>query len=297
MDLLRKLLRRSPGKTTQGAIPERRHTAPQAAPPPPTPPPEPHEPGIIKIKRRSGTSAPLRIEAETLRGADLHGRDFSEGVFDGLDLSGANLAGCGLMNASFRNTNLQDANLSEVITQKAAYVQGASFYGANLANARIADAKMEYTQFDSANLENADFTGSVLGCTFRSAKLKNANFSGADLTKSTFGRVTDPFRYDAATRWPPRFSPGDIGKPAFEGKCPRCGTPCRTEPAPFSPYVRLYRCPKLHFVGVQCSSCEEDVLRWVEDLDYSVHTECPSCAHASTGIPKDWWYRNIGNQK
>src|ERR1039457_2324646 len=222
MHLLIKLFRRWQHKRTQGAIPLR--PTPSTAAPPPAPPPEPDEPGVIKIKRRSGKSAPLRIEAETLRGVDLHGRDLSEGVFDGLDLSGANLSGCGLMNASFRNATLQDANLSEVITQKAAYVQGASFYGANLANGKITGTNMEYTQFDSANLENADFTGSVLGCTFRSAKLKNANFSGADLTKSTFGRLADPVRYNAATRWPPRFAPSDIGKPAVDGQRLRCRT-------------------------------------------------------------------------
>ena len=50
---------------------------------------------------------------------------------------------------------------------------------------------MEHTKFDSANLENADFTGSVLGtsCTFRNANLKNANFSNADLTKSSLAHA------------------------------------------------------------------------------------------------------------
>jgi hypothetical protein len=259
------------------------------------------ERGIIKIQRRypgrDNSAGPLRIEAERLRGADLHGRDLSNGVFDGLDLSGANLVGCSLMDSSFKNADLQGANLSQVITQKEAYVQGVSFDGTNLANAKIIGTKLQYTSFDSANLENADFANSVLdNCSFRYAKLKNTDFSDADLTNSTFARVSDPLRYIAATRWPPRFSPSDIGKPGFEGRCPRCGTPCRLEPAPFSPYVQLYRCPQRHFVGVQCPACHKDVLRWVGDMNHTVHTECPGCTHSSTGIPKDWWHRNIGWQ-
>src|SRR5258708_6933694 len=84
-------------------------------------------------------------------------------------------------------------------------------------------------------------------------------------------------------------------KPAFI--CPICASACRTEQAPFSQYVTLHRCPQQHFVGVECASCKQGVMNHVGDLDFTVHTKCPNCAHQSSGIPKDWWYRNAAKRQ
>lgn len=84
-------------------------------------------------------------------------------------------------------------------------------------------------------------------------------------------------------------------RPAFS--CPICASTCRTEQAPFSQYVTLHRCPQQHFVGVECASCKQGVMNHVGDLDFTVHTKCPSCGHQSSGIPKDWWYRNAAKRQ
>jgi hypothetical protein len=75
--------------------------------------------------------------------------------------------------------------------------------------------------------------------------------------------------------------------------CPVCASACGVEPSPFSQYVNLYRCPQQHFLGVQCGSCHQGLMKHVEDLDTTVHTKCVSCGWQSSGISKEWWYHNV----
>lgn len=79
--------------------------------------------------------------------------------------------------------------------------------------------------------------------------------------------------------------------------CPVCASACRREDAPFSKYVTLHRCPRQHFLGVECASCGKSFMDHVADLDFTVHTKCGRCGHQSTGIPKDWWYHNINKNQ
>jgi len=90
-------------------------------------------------------------------------------------------------------------------------------------------------------------------------------------------------------------SPGYVSVDAHTTSfnCPVCGSACGVEPSQFSKYVNLYRCPQQHFLGVQCGSCHQGLMERVNDLDTTVHTKCASCGWLSTGISKEWWYRNI----
>jgi len=80
---------------------------------------------------------------------------------------------------------------------------------------------------------------------------------------------------------------------SFQGNCPKCGDRCRLEISPFSANVSIYRCVRGHFTAVQCAACKKNVMVWAGDLDYSVQAQCAGCKWSSTGIPKEWWHKNV----
>ncbi len=114
-------------------------------------------------------------------GADLRGADFSGAKLDGCNFDGAQLVG-----AKFEN--LKSAHES---TFKNAILKHANFRGAGY---------MDYSKFDGAVLDNADFSASYIdGASFKNASLRNAkflkthieraNFQGADLSSADFSEV------------------------------------------------------------------------------------------------------------
>jgi uncharacterized protein YjbI with pentapeptide repeats len=159
----------------------------------------------------SGTN----LKHANLSGANLHGVKLV-----GADLTDANLANADLtfawfIRANFTHANLSGATLQTIVTSRgmentpaeAATFVGAdlsdsndtvhfSFYdmrGANFSHAHMtvvmANQSMGLlrSEFNSSNLEGADFSGAGLGhLTFRFAKLRGANFRGADLSYVDF---------------------------------------------------------------------------------------------------------------
>lgn len=118
----------------------------------------------------------LAMDDLDLRGADLHGLDFS--VMDALtaDLTGANLAG-----ASFAQMNLTGARFA------GANLRGAICFEAGLSAALLAGADLSETVLYSADLTNADLRGADLQCAVLDfADLTGADLSGADLRGASF---------------------------------------------------------------------------------------------------------------
>ena len=246
----------------------------------------------IAIKRTRGEELILRLGSGSLSGSNLSRKDLSEAVFDGMDLSRANLEGCLLGRTQFANTNLAGANLSGAIS-----ADSPRFRGANLTSANLSKSEWMSADFDGSSLENADFSGSRLyACNFRKANLQNTNFCGTIFEHGFLPPLLHPVKYDANTKWPRGFSPERIGGTGFDGLCVKCKTRCVVQTAPFSEHTKVYKCKTHGIVAVQCPSCEKDVLRRVEDLDVTVHTECVTCGHTSTGVPKKWWEDTLGDQ-
>jgi len=75
--------------------------------------------------------------------------------------------------------------------------------------------------------------------------------------------------------------------------CPSCGAQCTSEQSPFSEYVNVIRCPKCQHIAVECGSCRKGTMQALSMLVHTVETKCNSCGWYSTGIPRDWWLRNI----
>jgi len=160
-----------------------------------------------------------------LSGANLSGANLTEANLHGVKLVGANLTGADLtkadltftwiMRANFTHARLRGATMQTVVTSTGmdnTPDQAAIFVGADLSDASItvhfsfddmreadfsnghmtvvmANQSMGLlrTEFISAKLLNANFTGAGLGhVSFRFAKLNDAHFNGADLRNTEF---------------------------------------------------------------------------------------------------------------
>ena len=84
-----------------------------------------------------------------------------------------NLQGCQLENADLSGQNMWFGNFT-----------GANLTNANLSNAQIGDAVFENAQMQGADLSNSD-QGGAMGPNFNNADLQNANFTGSSIA-STF---------------------------------------------------------------------------------------------------------------
>jgi uncharacterized protein YjbI with pentapeptide repeats len=71
-------------------------------------------PPRIEIKEKETGRAICRLEAESLAGADLSGRDLTRADFCGADLRGANLEGARVHGADFAGANLEGARMAGV---------------------------------------------------------------------------------------------------------------------------------------------------------------------------------------
>ncbi|HJS85105.1 MAG TPA: pentapeptide repeat-containing protein [Acetobacteraceae bacterium] len=162
----------------------------------------------------------LDLSGLNLSGVDLSAADLSGAKLVGTNLAGANLSGALLnlawiMGANFDRANLSDAVLETLVVSaglQTTPAEAASFVNANLSGAHImarfslddmrganfshaqmaADMRNQsmgliHTDFSSAKLNGANFSGAALGhVSFRFADLAGANFSGADLRHADF---------------------------------------------------------------------------------------------------------------
>lgn len=84
--------------------------------------------------------------------------------------------------------------------------------------------------------------------------------------------------------------PPSVTAPRDSFSCPDCGSQCSLAVAPFSSAMTVVRCPKGHYTAAMCVACKKGAMTRVSDLDFTVSTVCSACGHASSGIPKKWWY-------
>jgi uncharacterized protein YjbI with pentapeptide repeats len=166
-----------------------------------------------------------------LSGANLHGVKLVGANLTNADLTKADLTFTWIMRANFTRARLHGATMQTVVTstgmdntpdQAAIFVE-ADFSDASITvhfsfddmrGANFSDAHMTVimanqsmgllrTEFISAKLNGADFTGAGLGhVSFRFAKLKGAHFKGADLSHVDFAGadLTDTDFTDAIVR-------------------------------------------------------------------------------------------------
>jgi uncharacterized protein YjbI with pentapeptide repeats len=160
---------------------------------------------MIEIKHKQTGRLLLRVNADSLVGADLHG----------LQLGGADLRGADLQYANF-SPAVSNEHFEDLILAGLLWIDhGASLSDANLYGASLQGASLVYV-----NLKNADLTNANLeGANVAASDLTGANLTGANLASTHFqGRVhykdewaigndlTDVV-YDEHTRWPEGFDP------------------------------------------------------------------------------------------
>jgi phosphatidylinositol-3-phosphatase len=107
--------------------------------------------------------AAYNLSGDDLEYADLQGADLQEADLAGANLQYADLAGANLQGADLAGAHLQYTNLA------GADLEGAGFEGADLRFADLMGAALtgfgpvDHTNFDGANLDNAELTGAVCG--------------------------------------------------------------------------------------------------------------------------------------
>lgn len=118
---------------------------------------------MIIIFDKKGFSAVAELEAHTLVGADLSGRNLANGNFVEMDLRGA----------MFHAATLQDADF------RLAKLDGANFHAANLNGADFRNTSLIGAIFDGAQLQGARFAGARV--TLDAVAVLGAN--GVDITE------------------------------------------------------------------------------------------------------------------
>lgn len=141
-------------------------------------------PDAGRVIRHKDTHAQLlRLDRETLCGADLRGAALAGADLLREDLSGADLRGADLSAADLSRANLRGANLR----------------GADLRHAELVRADLTAAQLAGASLSGADLRGARLAeADLSSADLNGANLYGAQLEHANLAGI----RSDLATSWP-----------------------------------------------------------------------------------------------
>jgi len=181
---------------------------------------------MIEIRDQSGAVL-HRVDADTLRGADLsgavlrraylRGADLRGAKFEGTVLEAADLFAADLREARFNDANLCSANLQAADLREARFAM-TTFRGAHLTCADLSaaylsgqnlesnclvwtrwhDAQLVGTVFRRADLLGADFAGADLrGADFRRARLHGADLGEADLRGARLALA----QFDPSTRW------------------------------------------------------------------------------------------------
>jgi len=102
---------------------------------------------MIEIKHKTTGEILLKVDVETLRGADLSYADLSNANLSGANLHGADLSNADLRNADLSNANLRNADLSNANLSNA-NLHGADLHGANLSNANLHGADLHGANLD-----------------------------------------------------------------------------------------------------------------------------------------------------
>jgi uncharacterized protein YjbI with pentapeptide repeats len=182
---------------------------------------------MIEIKERLTGKLLLRVRADTLTNADLHGAKLRNADLGFQSLAGANLNNANLADAELVKADLAGASL------RGARLERAHLDSSNLTGAVMAQAKLAHADLLRACLIKADLTGAVMtdamlaGAEFTDAimvdadltranltkaNLAGANLEGARLTKAVFKGA----RFDGRTRWPANFEPEQYGATRLE---------------------------------------------------------------------------------
>jgi uncharacterized protein YjbI with pentapeptide repeats len=152
------------------------------------------------------------LENASLEGADLRRADLREANLAGAQLRGAifhqaNLRQARLAGADLRESDLDEASLIQGNLEKCklqgAHLRSADLRSAVLREADLADADLSNASLDQADLSNANLEGACLSA---------ADLRGTDLTLASLFRADlRGARYDARTRWPEGYPPGQTG--------------------------------------------------------------------------------------
>jgi hypothetical protein len=137
---------------------------------------------MIEIRDFKGTIL-TTVDAYTLEGADLSGRDLTEARLPGAHLRRANLRGVTLSRADLRGAVLCDVDLS------GGSLVYARLDGANLERANLAQVKADHAMFVRARVVEANLTGG----SFVRANFDEAGYS--DLTTPTPPNIRDSSGY------------------------------------------------------------------------------------------------------
>ena len=128
---------------------------------------------MIEIKHKDTGKVLRRVDADTLRGADLKNAPLSGADLSGADLSGADMSGANLSSAKLGSTDLSYTKLTKTDLDYA-----------DLTNANLNGAKLAKADLSGAILRYADLSGAYMNdVKLRSAKLDSTNLSYADITK------------------------------------------------------------------------------------------------------------------
>lgn len=131
---------------------------------------------MIEIKHRTTGEVLQRIDAGTLRGADL-----SKRAFKGADLRGADLRDAVLSGASFDDADLRGAWLDR------AHCPNGSLIGTDLRGASLQRAMLSAATLAGADLRAADLQAAVLtSADLTAADLRQANLQDAEIDEARF---------------------------------------------------------------------------------------------------------------
>src|SRR2546425_6767476 len=145
---------------------------------------------MIEIKHKDTGAVLLRVEADTLEGADLSGSNLEGAMLWGANLTGANLARAVLKHASLTGALLGGADL------RAARLKGADLTGALLEGVMLRDADLRGARLSGVRLQ---------GLGWQEADLRGAILQGA--------------LYDHTTEWPTGFDPVKHGARLVAALC------------------------------------------------------------------------------
>jgi isoamylase len=170
-----------------------------------------------------GQLADARFRRASLQNSDLSGADLRHAQFEGANLSEIRLTGAAMTQADLRRAVLARAELSGANLDSGILVE-ADLSGATLRNCRLRSADLRNVRLREASCIAADFTNACLDqadlslANLESAALFGADLRGADLTGAVLLRADlRGARYDARTRWPEGFLPGEAGAVQVRG--------------------------------------------------------------------------------
>ncbi len=146
--------------------------------------------------RQGKTQFVVDLTKETVLVAYSNGRtNFSNQVFDRLNLANSNLSGSNFRHCQMIAVNFEETNLSR-----------ANFYDCNMNKAILHKAILEEAYLVRADLTNADLRGADLTrADLTSCNLKGANLCGANLAEA---KIDDRQLEEAKTNWSTIFPDG-----------------------------------------------------------------------------------------